>query len=756
MLRRNGKPRSCEPCRISKIRCDHTAPVCDKCQKRGIADQCFYHPNPMTKPPGVPRKKPEPRRRPAERRLSKARDLEATSSPVSNLSPSVLRIEVPVARPAETINMWPSPPESTPKTAPGNPEEACRRTFFLGSTSYASVFVEERPLPESIHDQPPERITATPSLPADQNATGSRHCRMSIGTTILSKLKPFSFFARAVERFFEISQGGSLVGPLIISALPQLSQDLQRVTSGCPRSSTACADITRNTTCPFKVPSDMVASEFHTLFTGPNLRWEILGLIMILAASEAQFTSPDDSFFDLEDGSRIDKDAFIEDMIHASNDCINLCQVHGSVNDIIVWLLYTNMIVKSNFYGDNYHGVWRGMSETISSLYAEGIHCEESFDEPFFFREARRRVYASVFRSDKTLANFFGRPPMMNWRYSDRPLPLDVDENLLMCDNPDTINAALAKLDNEGWNAEGKIYSISWVRLRAKMSISRERFLEISLSGRRITDLPKEIQDVQMQHQQSWEELPAHLRYDLYDEDTVWEQLGSRVTVKLVNCYLEFLHMDFQIQRLLRRQTQTALPGLLEICMKLLSTILIFNKRGIREYTVQRHFATLVLFYCLPSAGVLALELRRCTLENVPLPSTVSRADIIRNLSVLISCMDWAILPGDGNHRLCRELNKMLSLVLDEVLNYQPSMNGAQGDATDSTLQGVGPGFFDMPMVDGMEPIPTESEDFLNWLMDNANWNNTVSTSLQPISHLGKFTDHVQPVSLLMLHITTF
>jgi hypothetical protein len=166
------------------------------------------------------------------------------------------------------------------------------------------------------------------------------------------------------------------------------------------------------------------------------------------------------------------------------------------------------------------------------------------------------------------------------------------------------------------------------------------------------------------------------------------------------------------MQRILRQQTQTAVPALLEISMKLLSTVMVFNKQRNQTYHVQRHYPSIILFYCLPSAGVLALELRRCTLENVPLPSTVSRADLIRNLSVLISCLDSVILPGDGNHKLCSELNKMLALVLDEVLNYQPANN-------DQALGGVGAGFFDMPLIDGMEPIPTESEDFLNWL-DNA------------------------------------
>lgn len=199
----------------------------------------------------------------------------------------------------------------------------------------------------------------------------------------------------------------------------------------------------------------------------------------------------------------------------------------------------------------------------------------------------------------------------------------------------------------------------------------------------------------------------------------------------MIGAYLEYLHMAFQIQRLLRRHTQTALPVLLEIAMNLLSTALVFNKKRNNEYNVQRHFATLVLFYCLPSSGVLALELRRCTLENVPLPNTVSRADIIRNLSVLISCVEWAILPDDGNHRLCSELNKMLAIVLDEVLNYQPPINGTEqgeGEETITNATAIGTGFFDIPMMEGMEPIPTESEDFLNWL-DNANWNNTVCQS---------------------------
>ncbi|KAJ4301285.1 hypothetical protein N0V90_003376 [Kalmusia sp. IMI 367209] len=676
----------------------------------------------MTRPPGVPRKKPEPRRRTVEARQNATRGHVVTQS--LSLSPTALRNEIGVP---SMVNAWPTPPESATRTTQSASDSA--RSFYLGSTSYASVFAEEQPLPNSIHEQPPVSTTGTPSI-LPSGLEGTRHCRMNIGSLVISKCEQFSFLERLVVAYFKINQASALIGPLITSALPQLRKDIQHIASMSDDPYPLLAEITKNSCQQLKVPPTMLPSEFHTLFTGPNLRWETLGLIMAIAASCAQFSAPDDPLFTLENGDRVDKDIFIEDMIHATNDCISLCQVHGAVNDILVWLLYNNMLIQSNFYGDNYHGVWRRTGDTISTLHAEGIHCENAYvelpDEPLFLRESRRRLYAAVYRTDKSLADFFGRPPMMNRRYSDRKWPLDLDDEVVASDDLEMVNEVISKLDSDGWDLDAKIKPTSWIRLRVRLAVVKERFLEASLAGKKHDFLVEEIETIQAEHRQCWETSPAHLRYDLYDTDTVWRTLSPRAALRMIGSYLEYLHMSFQIQRLLRRQTQTALPALLEIAMNLLSTALIFNKKRNNEYNVQRHFATLVLFYCLPSSGVLALELRRCTLENVPLPGTVSRADIIRNLSVLISCVEWAILPDDGNHRLCSELNKMLALVLDEVLNYQPPANdGGQGDGGEAMSgAGVGAGFFDFPMIEGMEPIPTESEDFLNWL-DNANWNNT-------------------------------
>lgn len=134
------------------------------------------------------------------------------------------------------------------------------------------------------------------------------------------------------------------------------------------------------------------------------------------------------------------------------------------------------------------------MTDTISALYAEGIHCEEPFDEPLFLRESRRRIYAAAYRSDKSLATFFGRPPMMNWRYSDRKPPLDIDDKIVASDDPDVVSEALAKLDANGWNTEGQILPASWIRVRTLTSMIKERILELSLAGQKITGLTEEIQ----------------------------------------------------------------------------------------------------------------------------------------------------------------------------------------------------------------------------------------------------------------------
>jgi hypothetical protein len=286
--------------------------------------KCFYHPNPMTKPAGTLRKKPEPRRRKADAR-SAGLSGQGRLTPLT-LSPPALRNDV---CPVPTNNAWPTPPESATRISNTGPDQC--RTFFLGSTSYAAVFNEEQPLPDTVHEQPSERLSVTPSL--SSRNMGHRHCQFGLGHSIIQTLQPFSFFERSLKNYFDAHKASALIGPLIMSALPQVRKDLEQLNAAGSEAHSLYAEITRNTARPMNVPFTMHPSEFHTLFTGKNLRWEALGLILAIGGNSAQFTSPGDPVFTLDNGTPVDREEFIEDIMHATNVCINICQTHGAVND---------------------------------------------------------------------------------------------------------------------------------------------------------------------------------------------------------------------------------------------------------------------------------------------------------------------------------------------------------------------------------------------------------------------------------------
>jgi hypothetical protein len=176
---------------------------------------------------------------------------------------------------------------------------------------------------------------------------------MGAGHSVVSRLAPFSFYEKSLEMFFKWNNASSFIGPLILSLLPQLREDIRQLTAPDADIAEMYANITKNTGKPLDVPSNMLPSEFHTLLTGSNLRWETLGLVLAIAASNAQFTSELDPIFTLEDGSKLDREVYIEEAMQGTNDCITLCQAHGAVNDVMVWFVYGNLHVVSSFYGDN-------------------------------------------------------------------------------------------------------------------------------------------------------------------------------------------------------------------------------------------------------------------------------------------------------------------------------------------------------------------------------------------------------------------
>ena len=144
------------------------------------------------------------------------------------------------------------------------------RGYYLGSTSYASVFTEEHPFSRDVQEQSFE-VSSNP--PTSAARIRHRHCQIDLGHSVVTTLSRFTFFEKSVESYFETNSAPVIIGPLILSGLPQIRQDLEYLNAGGDDAQRFFADMTRNSQKPLQVPSTMLPSQFHTLFTGKNLRW---------------------------------------------------------------------------------------------------------------------------------------------------------------------------------------------------------------------------------------------------------------------------------------------------------------------------------------------------------------------------------------------------------------------------------------------------------------------------------------------------
>lgn len=98
--------------------------------------------------------------------------------------------------------------------------------------------------------------------------------------------------------------------------------------------------------------------------------------------------------------------------------------------------------------------------------------------------QIRRRIYASVYKSDKVLAMFTGRPPLLSKRHATTPLPIDMSDEELLGD------VAPGQVDLHGWSIDGKILISTMLRARTMIMQVAEDILDIALcrSSYNLTD----------------------------------------------------------------------------------------------------------------------------------------------------------------------------------------------------------------------------------------------------------------------------
>ncbi|EAW09788.1 putative C6 transcription factor [Aspergillus clavatus NRRL 1] len=572
---------------------------------------------------------------------------------------------------------------------------------YLGSTSYSAVLTEHRSdIPYEL-DNSSAAAASTRSVDSD---------RLQLGIEMLKLLYDLPICDIMIRKY-HVRTVVTIVPIIIIEAI---LQSFRRVfeTFEADDFETQFQDLVhqifQNTSRPLTVHGSMTVEQYFSSFTGRNSRWEALGNIFAITGIALMSTPDSDPDLSQAAPDSEAKERLRAQIVEASGICLGFCDQASSANELLGFFQYNDVMLRTQQYGDSSYQAWRRLGDLSATIYAAGLHQEnvQADDCPYFLRQWRRLCFASAFYADKSLATFVGRPPLINYRYCTLTPPLDVSHEILIAGGS-TLTQAIAELDKAGWHVYGSTHAVTLVRLRFLLAIFREQALELALGFNDQDDLVQKSNQLVGKTRTTWDTAPSYLRYDIRTEGDDGDIYCSYFA--LLHTYLDYLYTIFLIQRTLVKRTNTGHEALFDTSREVLSIIVRINTERNSQMDMSRHYSWVVLYYGLPSASVLTLELLRQSQEVGPHSIVLPRAELIRNLSVFVSCLSWVARPGQGNYQTCKEVEKKLSHILDQILDPQPVQAEVFNDVTSGLfnyMDGYNPNTWDfnfeyLPSRDG-------------------------------------------------------
>ncbi|KAJ5774043.1 Acyl-CoA N-acyltransferase [Penicillium paradoxum] len=574
-------------------------------------------------------------------------------------------------------------------------EPASALPGYLGSTSYSAVLTEHR---NEIPFEPEESTESSAGLVVEPD-------RLRSGVDVLRFLYDLTARDTLIAKCY--ARACNTVVPKMV--MDRILLSVHHIFNSFSEDPTAqllelANQISQNTSRPMRTHKTMSVEEYCSSFTGRNLRWEPIGFILTLCGMQLIITPDNDP--DITQGSDDPKakDRMLEQITVISTVCLGLCDQASSANELLAILQFNDAMLRTQQYGDSSYQAWRRLGDLISTIYAAGLHLQNDGTEdcPFFLREWRRRCFTGAFYMDKMIATFVGRPPLLNGRFCTLAAPLDLaDETLVAGD--EALSKAISELDSAGWNRQGLLHPVSRARLRYQLAVIREETLEVVLGTREQHNLIQKSKEIQAKSRAIWEAAPDYLRYD--------RQLSNyphELWLTTVYIYLDYLYTSFLLYRAVVKHTETGQADLCDESRQLLSIVLQINSFRSPMVDLGRHFSWIVLTYGVPSASVLLLELLHQSHQPGPHAVSLPRAELIRNVSVFISVLSWVAVPGHGNYHTCKQAEKKLSRILDQLLDPQPVQQHEVDDVT------------------------TGLDNFLNWSNYNSIWD--FNTDYMPLA----------------------
>lgn len=373
LFRKNGRPQACEPCRKRKVACDHAQPVCNRCRKSKNPEACEYIIS-----SGTPARETPRHNRPREQRRAAARESRAPSLPLTLAFPPALpshhsasnsraSITAPgtTATTPSSVTAGQQAASAVPVSHPTSPESASTGAAapsvlgigYLGFTSFCGIYEETR------HNL--NRLQATGATPIGEIGT-TAYCGLECSPpltpqaletclTILRNVPDRDSGLKLYDSHHSPSDGWIRpVGRRILESIyetfpahfggPNPPSDAELTALA----RTICANTARCVNDEEADPQRWMAQ-----FTGPNLRWESLGVLFVYWELAARYLGPyrpdiGMQFSTVDEGTKI-----VMKYRYCICACMELTKAAGSGgNTLLLFMANKRTVIESLFSGD--------------------------------------------------------------------------------------------------------------------------------------------------------------------------------------------------------------------------------------------------------------------------------------------------------------------------------------------------------------------------------------------------------------------
>ncbi|OQE44564.1 hypothetical protein PENCOP_c002G02758 [Penicillium coprophilum] len=412
--RKNGRLASCENCRKRKNRCDHTRPVCSRCQLRGLASTCFYHPAPLTRP--------------------------HTTNAVGEASTTL-------------VDLDPLATERTDNDAPSFTQVAPNQSTLLWPS-----------IASDAHD-PGFRL---PGLGASPGAIHAEH--VAVVAEMLTQFRHLDMIEKLVNEYYNHSPAALVPGPLVFPAFSGLRISAP-ARAGSDRTTLQIAEsVVQSTSTNLDIEVTFTPSMFCASYTGQNLRLEAVGLVFALAGRSCLLSPRRDDQREEFVHIMFRCSTCCLQIAREIAPQVNDLMVWLSYENLLL-----TMSIQGDASPNVWRRLGDLTTDVCAlGLHRESTHAGKM---PFYISQCRRRTFAAAYQVDKLICTFFDRPPRILRRYSDCKMPLDISDDEILAGENQVKRISLV-LDPNGWSATARYTSSTWARVRYILGVFREEVLE--------------------------------------------------------------------------------------------------------------------------------------------------------------------------------------------------------------------------------------------------------------------------------------